>query len=134
MRPITRRSAITGTLTLGAGLCLPWKARALTDADRALINVVRRYTAIKRITVHPLFHKHMSIESVDGVKVEVAVFHTAAAAHGNISYYHITNLPTTNGVIGHSYESPDDRIEEWVSLNTYSREFVPLRFPKEGVS
>ncbi len=144
---LSRRDMLKNTLTVGAGLCFPWSlAQASpspmwvkwppTEADLALVRTVRRFTKVTRIRVHPLLHKHMSINHIGGIEVEVADFqHGHATLRGNISYYYVTNLPTDNGIVGHSCEYPADRIEEWAHLNAFSREFVPLSFSdRKGVS
>ena len=147
MKSITRRSAITGALTLGAGLCFPWSlAQAFpsptkwtrwppTEADLALIRSARRRapdhlgSEISRIQVHQLFHNLMSIEHFEGVKIE-AVDYWAPSVGGHSSYFWITYKDRTR--FGCTY--PLNRIEEWAHLNAYSREFIPLNFPKEGIS
>ena len=71
----------------------------------------------------------MSIEHFEGTEIE-AVDYWAPLDHENISYFWITYKDGSR--FGCAY--PLNRIEEWSHLNAYSREFVPLNFPKEGIA
>ncbi len=103
-----------------------WRGTApITDADRALTNIARGLTKIDQIQVHPLFHEHMSITHIDGVKVRVIDFYRTQMGE-SIPYYYITHELAGGVGCGTGCILPPDHIEEWARFNVSSEKFIGI--------